>query len=87
MCKKNEVFIGNIVSWDDKTILMSDMGIETRAIVYDASGLRKLLGRKRKHVWLRVEDATLRHVSWVSGGRGGVELHCSRDTNKWYRRV
>lgn len=87
MCRKNEVFIGNIVSWDDKTILMADMGVETRAIVYDASGLRKLLGRKRKHVWLRVEDATLREIQWVSGGTGGVELHCSRDADKWYRRV
>lgn len=86
MCKKNEVFIGNIVSWDDKTILMSDMGIETRAIVHDAIGLRKLLGRKRKCMWLRVEDAALREIQWVSGGRG-VELHCSRDTNMWYRRV
>lgn len=86
MCKKNEVFIGNIVSWDDKTILMSDMGIETRAIVHDASGLRELLGRKRKRMWLRVEDAALREIQWVSGGRG-VELRCSRDTNMWYRRV
>lgn len=87
MCKKNEVFIGNIVSWDDKTILMSDMGIETRAIVHDAIGLRNLLGRKRKRMWLRVEDAALREIQWTDGKGHGMELRCSRDTNMWYRRV
>lgn len=88
MCIKNETFFADVVEWNDKTIVLEyrDTGGNTRIGLEDADGFAQLLGRKRKNVWVAVEDATLRHVAWVAGGRG-TELHCSRDTNKWYRRV
>lgn len=86
MCIKNETLFGNVVEWNDKTIVLEYRdGAETRVLLEDANGFEQLLGRKRKNVWVAVVDATLRHVAWVSGGRG-TELHCSRDTNKWHRR-
>lgn len=88
MCIKNETFFGNVVEWNDKTIVLEyrDTGGNTRVLLEDANGFAQLLGRKRKNVWVALDDGTLRHLAWVAGGRG-AELHCSRDTNKWYRRV
>ena len=87
MCIKYETFFADVVEWNDNTIVLEyrDTHTQTRIGLEDADGFAQLLGRKRKGVWVAVDDAILRHVSWVSGGRG-TELHCSRDTNKWYRR-
>lgn len=89
MCIKNETFFADVVEWNDKTIVLEyrDTHTQTRIGLEDANGFAQLLGRKRKNVWVAVVDATLRHVAWVNGRRGGTELHCSNDTNKWYRRV
>lgn len=87
MCIKNETFFANVVEWTDNTIVLEYRdGGKTRVRLEDANGFAQLLGRKRKNVWVVVLDATLRHLSWVSKGCG-TELHCSNDTNKWYRRV
>lgn len=88
MCIKNETFFADVVEWNDKTIVLKyrDTHTQTRVGLEDANGFAQLLGRKRKNVWVALDDGTLRHLAWVSGGRG-TELHCSRDANKWYRRV
>lgn len=86
MCIKYETFFANVVEWTDNTIVLQYRdGGKTRVRLEDVGGFAQLLGRKRKNVWAEIDDATLRHVAWVSGGRG-VELRCSRDTNMWYRR-
>lgn len=87
MCIKNETFFADVVEWTDNTIVLQYRdGGKTRVGLEDANGFAQLLGRKRKNVWVAVLDATLRHLSWVDSKRGGTELHCSNDTNKWYRR-
>ncbi len=88
----NETFFADIVEWTDWAIVLeyrlSPYAVTKRHIrLEDVNGFAQLLGRKRKHVWVAVADATLRHVAWVDAKRGGVELNCSRDTNKWYRRA
>lgn len=84
MCDR---FFADILAWDGRTVLLLDNRTKTltTVLLHDADGLAQLLGRKRKNVWVGIDDSTLRHVAWVAGGRG-TELHYSRDTNKWYRR-
>lgn len=87
MCQKDS-FFADILEWDGRTMLLRDtrMNHQYRVQLYDADGFAQLLGRKRKNVWVEIDDATLRHAAWVSGGRG-VELRCSNDAKKWYRRA
>lgn len=84
-------FFADIVEWTKWSIVLehriSHCVVTQRHVrLEDVDGFARLLGRKRKHVWVVIVDNALQHVAWVDGRRGGTELNCSRDTNKWYRR-
>lgn len=84
-----DCFIGDIVEWDDKTILLRDTRTktETRVLFYDAENLARLVGRKRKHVWLGVEDNTLTDVQWIRKNGRGVTLRYFPQAKRWFNYI
>lgn len=81
--------IGDIVAWDSKTILLHDTreNTEYRVLLYDADNFAKLIGRKRKCVWLGVEDNTLTDVQWIRKSGRGVTLRYFSQAKRWFNYI
>lgn len=89
MCNKNDFFIGDIVEWNSKTILLRDTKTktETRVLLHDADNLARLIGRKRNHVWLGIQDAVLTDVQWIRKSGRGVTLRYSPQADRWFNYI
>lgn len=86
MCQKFDSFFGDIVEWNSKTIVVRDTKTktETRVLLHDADNLARLLGRKRKCVWIGIEDATLTNVQWIRKSGRGVTLRYFPQAGRWF---
>ncbi len=84
-----DFFIGDIVEWDARTILVRDAKtkIETRVLLHDADNLIRLIGRKRKHVWLGIQDETLTDVQWIRKSGRGVTLRYFSQAGRWFNYI
>lgn len=84
-----DFFIGDIVAWDGRTILLLDTRTKTltTVLLHDADNLAKLIGRKRKHVWLGVEDNTLTDVQWIRKSGRGVTLRYFSQAKRWFNYI
>lgn len=79
-------FFADIVAWDGKTMLLRDTrsNTEYRVLLHDADGFTRLIGRKRKYVWVGIDDATLAHVQWIRKDGVGITLRYWTQANKWF---
>lgn len=86
MCQKDS-FFADILEWDGRTMLLRDtrMNHQYRVMLYDADGFTRLIGRKRKCVWVGTDGATLTHVQWIRNNGIGVTLRYWKEANKWFR--
>lgn len=86
MCLKYDFFIGDIVEWNSKTILLRDTKTNTifRVLLHDADGLARLIGRKRNRLWLRIDDAMLTDVQWIRKSGRGVTLRYFQQADRWF---
>lgn len=79
-------FFADILEWDGGTMLLRDTrsNYQYRVLLHDADGFTRLIGQKRKCVWVVIADATLAHVQWIRNGHG-VTLSYWTQANKWFR--
>lgn len=80
-------FFADILEWDGRTVLLRDTrsNYQYRVLFHDADGFTRLIGRKRKCVWVGIDDATLTHVQWIRKNGIGVTLSYWTQANKWFR--
>lgn len=81
-----DFFIGDIVAWDGRTVLLLDTRTKTlrTVLLHDADNFAKLIRRKRKHVWLGVEDNTLADVQWIRKSGRWVTLRYFSQAKRWF---
>lgn len=86
MCQK-DCFFADIMAWDGRTVLLRDTrsNHQYRVLLHDADGFTRLIGRKRKRVWIAVDDATLTYVQWIRKNGLGVTVSYWKEANKWFR--
>lgn len=89
MCQKYDSFIGDILEWNSKTMLLRDTRTktETRVLLHDADGLARLIGRKRKCVWVGIKDATLTDVQWTRKSGRWVTLRYFPQAESWFNYI
>lgn len=80
-------FFADILEWDGRTMLLRDTRTNSlyRVLLHDADGFTRLIGRKRKCVWISIDDATLTHVQWIRNNDIGVTVSYWKEANKWFR--
>lgn len=84
MCDR---FFADILEWDGRTVLLRDNRSKTThsVLLHDADGFTRLIGRKRKCVWVAIDDATLTYVQWIRKNGLGVTVSYWTQANKWFR--
>lgn len=84
-----DCFTCDIVAWDGRTILLLDTETKTLTTVRlrDADNLTELLGRKRKRVWVKVEDGMLTDVQWVRKSGRYVTLRYFPQAGRWFNYI
>lgn len=86
MCQKDS-FFADIISWDGRTMLLRDTRTKTltTVLLHDADGFTKLIGRKRKCIWVSIDDSTLTYVQWIRKNGLGITVSYWTQANKWFR--
>lgn len=84
MCDR---FFADILEWDGRTVLLRDNRSKTtyRVLLHDADGFTRLIGRKRKCVWVGIDDSTLTYVQWIRKNGLGITVSYWTQANKWFR--